>query len=96
MIDYIATIEEHEIVLRVNSVQGDFDLWRSEDGWLEIVACRGGSSGWLGAGGCSMMIDPSYLPIVIKSPSYEYEEDRAHTLAQLTKHLEEFNGHVLP
>jgi hypothetical protein len=96
MINYTATLEENKIVLRVNSVQGDFDFWQSPDKWLTIVPCGGGATGWLGAGGCNLTIDPKYLPLEVISPRYEYEEDRAHTLAQVTKNMEAFNGHVLP
>lgn len=96
MLNYQAAVDGSQVVLRIDSVQGDLVFFTSEDGWFRLTPCSGGCGGLLGYGACELFIDPKYLPLEVKSPTYEHASDLEHTLNNLTKNLEAYNGNVLP
>ena len=96
MLNYQAALDGSQVVLRIDSVQGDLGFFVSSDYWLRIDSSIAGSSGILGFGACEILIDSKNLPLTLHSPNYEHQADLDHVLEKLISNLDAYNTNPSP
>ena len=97
MIDYNAAIVGDQVVFTLNSYKSPpFETYTSDDGFLSITVVNGKSDGWLGYGGLQIYLCTECLPVELRTPHYEYEQDLIDVMLRIHKNMEALNnGNVL-
>ena len=98
MIDYTAEIVGDQVVFTLRQFENPlFETYTSDDGFLSIICVNGKSDGWLGYGGLQIYLCDECLPLTLRTPHYEHEQDLLDVLTKIEKNMKELDrGDVLP